>query len=783
MGDENSSYSRSDYIQLIALLILANSLIWLTFYLNNGISFGLGNDNQIYTPALEALIRSSNSFFDPVIRIYEARTDLFSLPYFGIYYPFYAYYGFDTQTGLEQAFRMDLYLIIFHYCIASLMFSILLSRMKVSPVLAMAGGISYAYSLYLRDWSSWIWNFSAYAWLPLALLSVWLVVVEQKRSLGTILMAVSVGLVALSTSFSLIYVLITIAVMYLATLLHIGANRAEFKLSRDTLIFGGVVGSLISASHILPSLLRSDEYIRWHKGGFTIGGFKPPYEATIDSTIEQWGLAHTVLPFKIDNTLGTPFVGILLFFFAFFLLFTEKKWRLFSLPILITALLFVLDAMGTATPVHRVFYEIPLLGSIRYPVAGSIVTVTFLILAGIKGMDLFRSSSFQYTHTARFITVLLIVITSAVWFTAVNHRTELETIYKTGVGWYALNSAFLIILLTCILILFVNKKNTRSILVSILALSFLPINSMYTHHKLLKESDISYYTCESFLNLKDKLDAWQHQLGKDARIASWIDKSSLSGCMKQLRISDQQMESVAMTEGWNVTLPYISPRPFNEFNLFNLDDKAKRNHQKLVASNVTHILSNRSPDEIPAFLQIVDEFDEFILYKVDQSELGGDVLACVSIVGKNKALLETATGSREVLIDHEGFGPSSRFLCNQYNKQKADRILSSNRSRSGSDLTFQVETQQPALLVTTRVFNENWKISVNGNRPESIMVLDNYRITIPLEAGKSEVKLRYQPIDFTVGMLLSAAGFLILLVMISTSVLRKIRIRITQSSA
>ncbi len=87
--EEQTATPSGDGRSLALWLTVLNMLIWARFVGSGYYSLGLGHDSQLYTPAVHAVLRRGNALWDPVLRLFEARLDLFSSPHFGVLYPFY----------------------------------------------------------------------------------------------------------------------------------------------------------------------------------------------------------------------------------------------------------------------------------------------------------------------------------------------------------------------------------------------------------------------------------------------------------------------------------------------------------------------------------------------------------------------------------------------------------------------------------------------------------------------------------------------------------------------
>ncbi len=742
-----------------------NVLVWLPFIWNGAYSFGNGPDSQIYIPAIHALLRESNGLWDPVLRLFEARTDVFSFPYFGVLYPFYWTVGIETQFAYKQHLVLDNLSVLFHQTTASVLFALLLRRMGCRALLASLGGIAYAYSLYLKDWSSWLWALSGYTWIPLCLMGIWLIVVEQKPRGGILCLAVGTGLIALGTALPLAYAIVLMGTFMIASMLYARCGWRAALRSWGAICIGGVIGALLSATHVLPVLVRSNEYIRWFSGGAVVGGFKPPYEATLVSTLDSWGPFHLLIPFAQPGGLGNAFLGVGIVFFAGYLLLRSPEWKAFAWVMVVASVYFLLDAMGELTPIHRLTYQLPLLGSVRYPIANVVVTLVCLLIIGFLGAET-MCRHLEQRRDLRVVGLALLIFSVSIGVSAFLLRDEFSTLFKAGTNhqifWFSLIAAIFV----AVALTLSKRFSLLGGLPILLLLSAFPMNTFLAHPKILRPAT-EYLTCDDFSEFQSAVRDWHAQTHADSRLAVWWETEEKSEtCLNERKTSSMLLESIAMSMGWNVRLPYVSPRPVHEFNIFQrlTSDSRLTMHENLLQAGITHVISNIPEIRIPNFYQKIEKRGLFTFYAIENGAMGLDAAGCL-LANDNGIWIANQNGKRRIDLsagDRKRWLPV--FACVESESTRIGLELSKTRSRSGSNISYQIETSDPVLLVLDRVITPNWRILVNGKPLSSVIVVDGYRIGVPVMTGSHNLVFQYRPWDFLAGVWLMLFGMVMFVV-------------------
>jgi hypothetical protein len=744
---------------LTLLLLLLNIMIWLPVTQAAFPTIGIGHDSQLFTPGIHALLRSSNMPWDLLARLPQARVDIFSYPYFSVIYPFYWTLGLGQVFSYEQHLLLDFLSVMFHMVMASVLFALLLRRMGCRTSIAAIGSIAYAYSLYMKLWSAWIWAIATYAWLPLCLIGAWELVVKRRYLPGALYLAVGFGMISLATGVGLIYALILTAIFILALWCKDRASPQKMLRDSGVVIGGGLLGAGIGAAHLLPVFNRMDDYIRWYAGGSLVGEFKPPYEGTITPAL-QWptDLMQFVMPLERETggSVGHLYVGAALLLLALFLLVKRSEWQRPAMVMWLAGLYFFLDALGDATPVHALTYQLPLLGSIRYPLANVVVPVVLLTLMACVALEKLlgdaaeKGGGSRISRLALYIGVLLSVVAL--------YAVDEQSLFGSSIRWlYALPG---LVSIVALIVEFSSKRHLASMLPLALVFAYFPQYTMLVHPKIPDEAQL-YRECDDFTELNLALVHWAEELPDSARLLVRTPKEPPGGCLADKKISDQLLQSLAVTAGWNVVQSYISPRPYLEFKIFSRysTEKALGSHSQMLQAGVSHVLTLDPVVDLEAyrpFYKALERVGPFVLYQVRDWYLGQDLFGCVR--EKNgKTKIYSGDGSRRIALPPE-LQASADINCQSRPEQRTEI----SREISNSSIHYQLQTNAAGLFVTDRVMREAWRVSVNGKSVQPVMV-DGYRLALPLDTGSQQIELHYRPLDFRLGLAVSVLAIFLTL--------------------
>ena len=752
---------------LLWLLLLINLLIWLPLSLATFPTLGVGHDSQLFAPGIHALLREGNMPWALMTRLAQARVDIFSYPYFSIIYPFYWTLGLDGDFSYKQHLLLDISSVIFHMVLASYTFGLLLSKFGCRVTIAAFGGIAYAYSIHMKLWSAWIWAVSAYSWIPLCLLGVYEIIVAGRQQRGIVYLGIGFGMTALATGVGLVYAFILCASVMLALWAMTKSSIHRRLSDLRSIVLGGLLGAVVGAAHLLPVLYRMHDYIRWYAGGSLVGQFKPPYEGTIAPAL-AWpnDLLQFVAPTALEagKNVGHLYVGAAVLVLSFILLMKASQWRRFAVVLWAVSAYFFLDAFGDATFVHRLSYELPLLGSIRYPLANVTIPVVLLTLMACIALEQLLKQFEAGEDNAKSwligFCLAVIAITGGVFFL----DTELySTITGADIGYLFLLPA-LVSLVALVLWRLIPRKTWMAILPVAILFAYLPQNSLLVHPKVPDSTEL-YNQCDEFVELKSALTRWARNNPENTRLAVQLSDREIQGCLGELKLSESLLQSVAGIAGWNVMQPYLSPRPYLEFKLFAKlsSGRALQSHAALLKAGITHILAQQddtNPGQLASFLRERGRVGSFVLYEVKNWQLGQTVAGCLA--NRNGELeLVTSLGRRSISLSPAVKTKVMSDVACGDSRRKSEELHALVTERvQGSDLHYELQTMRPLLFVSDRVLRDDWVVTVNGTVVEPELA-DEYRMALVLEAGSHKIEFAHSPIDFRIGYWLSLFGLLV----------------------
>lgn len=751
------------------LLLIGNVGIWLPMFLADFPTIGLGHDSQLFAAAINGELRKGNMPWDLMTKMLSAREDIFSYPYFGIMYPFYWTLGVSGDFSYTENLKLDFSSVVFHMVMASVTFSLFLKRVGCRYYVSVIFGLFYAYSLHLKMWSSWIWALSGYSWIPLCLLGIWECVIKQNYRIGIICLSLGFGLTALGTALPLAYALVLSGVWLIACLLKVKPDVGSQVKIYLSIFVGSVISFFIGASHLIPTLNRASDYVRWYSGGHIVGGLKPPYHGTLDSVLDFSldSVIQIFIPIGWPGGTGHLYLGA-----AIIVLFSYYVWenfrQIFIWPLLLAALYFMLDAFGDATVVHRITYQLPLLGSIRYPLANVYIPIVIILIFSAKGLDglITNVKEIKEKKVTRALCIYDILAFSYL-FVAIGlyfYQPELTRGYKGDLSWLL----FLPSVISVIWLAIRKRISTTSNWVIWVPLLFLGAqlvqNSMLFHPKIPK-SDSLYYSCDQFSDLYENLKKAKRKIDRPERLVISTTQG-FSGCMKRHRVSDMLLQSLAMMSGWDVLKIYQSPRPLYEHKLFNWYSNSKRLNdiENVHQAGITHILSHPNEKKVDDsfFKKVYPLTEEYSLYEIVKPKLSLINVGCLIQSGAGGFDYVTGNGSRKIKIKvNKDLEYAKNVNCPSNTTIQTGTITQINRL--ASELEYQVEQSSPSLFLSDQVFSDDWDVIIEGKKVEAF-VADGYRLAAFLPAGNFKLRMVYNPLDFKVGFILTCLGVFFLLI-------------------
>jgi len=177
--------------------------------------------------------------------------------------------------------------------------------------------------------------------------------------------------------------------------------------------------------------------------------------------------------------------------------------------------------------------------------------------------------------------------------------------------------------------------------------------------------------------------------------------------------------------------------------------------------------------DVPSFISL-EKREAWIYERIDP-------LPRAYLVGRCRNLDDA---SALVTVRATSFDPLGEVVLppNQLCRNGSDGLIGTatitNYKANSIDLA--VIAEKPGYLVLSEIYHPDWKAYVNGKATDVLRGNYTFR-AIPIEAGVHQIRMVYQPISFMIGLLISLAS-LVLIVLVNFIILRKIRQRKSSES-
>ncbi len=290
-------------------------------------------------------------------------------PDFSPAYPFYLLRFGLYSTPLAAMWAIH-WVTVLHLLVLYMNSYVMLRCMRVSAVPALMGASVLAFSQNSISYAGWINITASYAWLPLTVGAV-VLILDRRYVRGAIAMgAVSLALLILaSPSQSLIHAFYVVGLLFLARAVRwfrAGDLATCAAAGRDLTLMGGFAFVLGSPS-LVPVLLNRLQAIRFLGEFPPITGYaRVPYEATLVAELAPIQLASLLLPYLVPNTVGAGFVGMSPVLFALFAA-CQRRSNWLVMPLFALAMYGMLSAAGHHFGFAQLNHHLPLLNMFREP--------------------------------------------------------------------------------------------------------------------------------------------------------------------------------------------------------------------------------------------------------------------------------------------------------------------------------------------------------------------------------------------------------------------------------
>src|SRR6185503_11141582 len=294
---------------------------------------------------------------------------VFNDPDFSPAYPFYflRFDWFGTPLASMSAIH---WITVLHLFVLYFNSYVMLRCMRARPLAAFLGASLFALSQNSISYAGWVNITASYAWLPLVIGAVALVLDGRHERRPVLVGAITLALLTLaSPSQPLIHAIFIGGVLFLGRSLTWLAARDGLPMRRaiGAILAMGTLALLLSAPSVVPSLLNLGHMIRF-LGDFPpiTGNSRMPFEATLIAQMAPAQLASVIMPLQVPLIVGSWFIGLGGVLFALFgLVDIRRNWLVG--PLALRTLYALLSAMGSHTGLAQINYHVPFLNMIREP--------------------------------------------------------------------------------------------------------------------------------------------------------------------------------------------------------------------------------------------------------------------------------------------------------------------------------------------------------------------------------------------------------------------------------
>lgn len=475
---------------------------------------------------------------------------------------------------------------------------------------------------------------------------------------------------------------------------------------------------------------------------------------------------YQTLTFVFPHFFGTPFdntfwgkgnfweacayLGILpLILMIIALLFQRKKYTITFFLLMIFAYLFSLGRYG---PFFGFFYKfVPFFDNFRVPSRFLFVYAFSLsILAGI-GMQYLTSQEFLSKHLKKVIPILIGGLFLASFFTA-------GILLKTNNSWYEqqiLRNSFAVGINHHLLYAhFINDLIFFLFIFTLIVIVFILINVKKNFHIFFKIVFLLIIIFDlwnfemKFFTTKKPVDVYpitkeMHAIKKDKGIYRIFDQT---GSLPGENINVLTGYDPLILKSYQNFLWLTGPHEkFKYESFFSFKDITNIKILKLL--NTKYIISSK-----PVQNKDIEEIyaGENFVYKINSTYPRAFVIPNAKIISDSKQVLKT--------LQNKDFNPEEYVLLTK------DPHLSLKNEKNTTQVTIIkynpdtielfVAMKDSGYLLLSEIFYPGWKAYDNGKEVE--IYAANYILrSLPLQEGKHAIVFTYQPMSFTVGIIIS----------------------------
>ena len=656
---------------------------------------------------------------------------LFNSPQFSTSYPFYFFHSGLYTTPLEALLQVH-YVTLFHFGLLYINMYIFLRSLKISIIPAILSATIFAFSPTIFAFHPWVNIIAPFAWFPLVIASVVLILQQQYARIWIIVGSISIALLILaSTSHALIYTVYFSLVLYVYySYLAIKQNNwSKVGQSSLHLLIMSVIGFMLSSPSLVPVLAETREMIRW-VGDFppVIGNAKMSFEAFLLGQSTPAALGNALIPYKGHFLLGNSYIGLIAGFLALYSVFQIKKYPVI-LPCIFIAIYGLLASAGSHLGIAQINYQLPLLDKIREPGRYLFLFVFCMsILAGFGFKYLIETAEEGISallHKRIVITALIYLsLTIIIYFIYRSQQMLLISQKIPFIGLIFFMGFFF-------LIAHLKGWKTQIVMIAMAVIAiFINLKQFPWHAPSIGDGD--YFTTENILSHKvlKEVSAIQHIKQYRIIFEDALDK--------------QHWAMNASYYGLRTFNAYFNPLPYEQFLEMYYHGYQFDNYWELLGAK--YVLCKSCESKTLKNYRFLKKIFGYSLYTseraipryfivnqiADSYKDRGDFYAKISIA---KDLQE------KVYISEDKFPTISEWLG--YPNRNLS-CVTFNEKQSVNKLAVSTNCNQHTIFVLNEYYSKNWKASVNGV-PAKTLKINLNQIGLLLDKKANLIELSYQP--------------------------------------
>jgi hypothetical protein len=662
---------------------------------------------------------------------------LYNSPQFSTAYPFYFFQSGLYTTPLD-AIRQVHYVTLFHFGLLYLNMYILLRSLKISIIPAILSSTLLAFSPTMFAYTPWV-NMAPFAWFPLVMASVILVLQQEHTKTWIIIGSLSAALLVLaSASQALIYAVYFSLVLYTYYSFRAIKHRNWSKLGRTSLhlFIMSVMCFILSSPSLVPVLIGTSGMIRF-MGDFPpiIGNAKIPFDALLVGQSTPAALGNALIPVKANFLLGNSYIGLIGGFLAFFSVFQTRKYPIL-LPLIFIAFYALLASTGSHLGIAQINYQLPLLNKIREPGRYLFLFVFCMsILAGF-GFEFLAETAkggIRVFIQRRIIITSLtyLLLTTSVYFI---YRSQHLLLIPQRIPFVGLA---IFIGLFFLIPYFTGWKTQIILIVMTVIAIFINLKQFPWYAPPLEYGD--YFTSENLLSHKVLKEVSKIEDIKNYRI------------IFEDELDKQHWAMNASYYGLRTFNAYFNPLPYQQFLEMYYQGYQIDNYYELLGAK--YILCRSCDSPILKNYHFEKNIWGVSLFDSERALPRYFIINQIAGSYKDRSDFYSKIRIANDFQDKAYIGEESLPSVSKWIGQSVSPLscVTLDERQSVNELAISVNCDQKAIFVLNEYYSENWKASVNGVMTNTFQINLN-QIGLLLNKGANLIELNYRP-DLFIGLL------------------------------